>query len=85
MAEISTTIADPEGNVIETGTLRFVATLTEGSVLKSTEASITPGSPITLNNCTYKVYYTDSNGLENYIGEIVITGVTGDVELVTLL
>ena len=77
---------DPGGNAVTTGTLKFVASDTDGTVLKNTYITATPGDNVSIEGdaggITYKVYLTPVGSNEQYVGEIIVVG---NAALVTLL
>jgi hypothetical protein len=86
LVTITTGITNPSGVSIGTGTLTFTATQTTTTgVLKSTSSMVTPGTNISLEPGSYKVYYTDDLDRYSYVGEIVVPTSASPISLVSLL
>jgi len=83
MSTITTAMTDPEGTSIITGTILVTADDTEGTVLKGTSVTGTPGVSMTILAGTYRVHFTDAiTQIKHYVGQITVVG---DAALVDLL
>ena len=75
MALITLDVLDPTGTQITSGTITAVADKNDNGVLKGSSTSATPGAAVTLTlvNNDYKIYYTDSDAVKQYVGTITVT------------